>query len=452
MNEKQSPIRPYTTPRKRPRWKKWVLIFSLSVVVGLAGMYAGTSVWPSLGSQGAQMLRKVFGNRAVAQLEMLVFDVQDTIQSWMYTSRLVEPSAPWDTPVEQAMLAEVTITPDLAEMSPALTIPPKTQVSVVTESTPTPTSRISTTRTITPQPNEFTHPTHTNTPKTPTAMPLVWPPGELTPLGSLEGEGVWSAYIEASGNRTIAYRTFLQPDPERPYSVVGVIAFDLTHTRLNYVLGSVEPISLDGPKRSGRIPDEDRIPGKLLAAFNGGFQAQHGHFGALSDGIVAIPPQDGLGTVAIYEGGEVDIGAWGEEVTDSPDLRALRQNGPLVIHDGDLTSHVFSFSPKDWGYTINDVSPTWRSGIAIDLARRVLFYVAGPSLTVEALGNSMIAAGGINGIQLDINPYWVHFTTFRIEDGELIPEPLFPDSMNEFVDRYLQPYSHDYFYVTVDYE
>jgi hypothetical protein len=450
MDENRSRGSLFSTQASFPRWKKWSLILLVVVVVGFGGMYAGIYVWPSIGGHGTQVLRGIFGNRFVAELEMFVFNLQDAVQSWVYAAGLAEPSAPWEVPVGQTLFPEITPTPAEGETTLTPIVLMENQVSMVGESPVTSTLSISTPAVLTPEPEDDPRPTPTSTPETPTVEPLQWPPEALTPFGSLEGEGLWSPYIEDSDQRTVAYRAFLQPDTERPYTLIGVVAFDLTHTRLNYMLGFIEPRSPegDGSKRSGKIPDEDRVPGKLLAAFNGGFQAQHGLFGAMSGGILALPPVDGLGTVVIYKSGEVSIGVWGEEITDSPEIQALRQNGPLVVHNGELTPHVFSFSPKDWGYTLTDVSPTWRSGLAIDPSQQVLFYLAGPSLTVEALGNSMIASGAINGIQLDINTYWVHFTTFQVEDGNLAPVALFPDTMNEFVDRYLQPYSHDYFYVT----
>ncbi|MEW6405288.1 MAG: hypothetical protein AB1649_26145 [Chloroflexota bacterium] len=439
MSEQQSRGNLFSALGRIARWKVWILAIFLILIVVIGGLYAGTSVWPSVGSQGAQVLRQIFGNPFVAELEMFVFAVQDAIQNWKYASGLAEPSAPWKAPAGQAVSFDRTPTPGAGE----IVLTPNVQKSITQENPSASTSSLSPTAEITPGPRSSPAAT-----VMPSSEPLVWPPQPLKPLGSIEGEGVWSAYIEDDTHRTVAYRAYLQPDPHRPYAVVAVIAFDLTHANLNFVLGSIEPISEVELERPGEIPAGDRVPGKLLATFNGGFQAQHGHFGAVFDGMTAIPPQDGLGTVVISESGEIFIGKWGEDLADSSDLRALRQNGPLVVHNGELTPQVFSFSPKDWGYTINEVSPTWRSGLALDASRRVLFYICGPSLTVEALGNSMVAAGARNGLQLDINRYWVLFTTFESDGGNLIPKPLFPDTMNENIARYLHPYTHDFFYIT----
>jgi hypothetical protein len=46
-----------------------------------------------------------------------------------------------------------------------------------------------------------------------------------------------------------------------------------------------------------------------------------------------------------------------------------------------------------------------------------------------------------NGIQLVINNYGVHFVAVRDNENKFNLEPLFPDMMNENIDRYLYPYT-----------
>jgi hypothetical protein len=188
----------------------------------------------------------------------------------------------------------------------------------------------------------------------------------------LEGEGVWTPYIQTSSDQTVACRTFLQPDPQRPYTVIGVVAFDLTRTRLHYVLGTQEPSVPKGPKGTGTIPPQDQRPGILLATFNGGFKGTHGYYGAMQAGIIALPPRDGFA-------------------------------------DGQITPRVATDLVGDWG------------------------------------GNY---AGVQQGLELDINPYWVHFTAIQPQGSTLVAEPLFPAQMKESKDRYLHASARDFFYVT----
>jgi hypothetical protein len=385
-----------------------------------------------VGAQGADLLRGVLGDEAVARLEMVLFSAQDRVQQIQYDLGMLKPASPWQNASSpQAAIQTSPSTIPLSSSTPSqlpIVMPPTQPTSAamavgLLAAAPSATPSISPT-------------------------PAAWQPAPATPLGNLGGEGSWTPYIQDSSGVVLAYRTFLQPDPQRPYAVVAVVAIDLTKTRLHYVLGSDEPYSPGSPPRSGAIPSGYLVAGRLLATFNGGFKATHGHFGAMADGITALPPRDGLATLAIYKDGTVRMGEWGTEIIPSMDITAWRQNGPLVIHNGQINPRIYNDSPKDWGYTVTDVSPTLRSGIALSADGKTLYYLVGPRLTMEALAKSMLAAGAANGMQLDINNYWVLFVTIHAENGKLVPEPLLPDQMKEFLDRYLHPYTRDYFYLT----
>jgi hypothetical protein len=346
--------------------------------------------------------------------------VQDTLKKLEYQLGLETPSAPWNT------LQALVPTPFLTGTATSTL---EIQTLVPFQSTETPPVL--------------------NTPEpafTPALSP--WPPADIPPQGTAPGEGVWSAYIQDAQGYTVAYRTFLQPDPTRPYTVVAVVAIDLTRTRLHFVLGTIEPAGNNSQPRSGAIPATDRVAKVLLAAFNGGFKARHGQFGAMADGILALPPRNGLGTVAIYQDGRVSLGEWGSGLTMTPDMVAFRQNGPLVIQQGKVNPRIYNNSPQDWGYTVYDVSPTVRSGIGLSAEGKTLFYFCGPSLSMEALAQAMQAVGAWNAIQLDINNYWTLFVKFMPSGANVIPEPLLPQLMVANVDRYLWNYSRDYFYIT----
>ncbi len=412
---------------KRSRLRRvlgWITIASGVCILVLFLTFFAVAIWPSLGAQGADRLRGIIGDKAVAGLEMEFNQMQDAFQKLKFQLGLETPAAPWNTLQASAQ----TLTPT-AIIPEATTSTPEIQTPLAFQSTPIPSVL--------------------NTPEpTYTPTPSVWQPVALTPLGTTAGEGVWSAYIQDAQGNTVAYRTFLQPDPGRPYALVAVVAVDLTRTRLHFVLGTIEPAGGNGPPRSGAIPKTDRIAKVLLATFNGGFKARHGQFGAMADGVTALPPRDGLGTLVLYMSGRVGLGEWGAGMAMTPDVVAFRQNGPLVIQQGGINPRIYNNSPQDWGYTVNDVSPTMRSGIGLSADNDTLYYFCGPSLSMESLAKSMQAAGAWNAIQLDINEYWVLFVKIQSSGSKLIPEALLPRVMVENIDRYLWNYSRDYFYIT----
>ena len=273
-----------------------------------------------------------------------------------------------------------------------------------------------------------------------------WAPPPVPPLGSLPDEGQWSSYLTDPTGRTVGYRTALQPDPQRGFALAAVVAIDLRHANLHFVLGTKEPISNNKISRPGKIPGPDLQPGRVLAAFNGGFQARHGAFGAMADGVEALPPRTGLGTIVIYQDGRVDLGAWGTDIQPSPDMQSWRQNGPLVVSQGAINPHVEDNAPQDWGFTLGGGVATWRSAIGVSKDRHTLFYVVGPSLTMRALAAAMFQAGVWDGIQLDINKSWTRFDRVLVKNGKLVAEPVLKDINQD--NRLLQAYKRDFFYVT----
>ena len=246
----------------------------------------------------------------------------------------------------------------------------------------------------------------------------------------------------------VAYRTFIAPDPQRSYAFAAVIAFDLANTRLHFLLGSEDPKSDVQAERSGRIPDQDRQAGFLLAAFNGGFKAEHGHFGVMVNGVTLIPARDNIGTLGLYADGSVRMGLLGQDVPETPDLLAWRQNGPLVIQNGSINPQTDSNDPQDWGYVVSSDTATYRSAIAISQDNRTLYFVVGPDLTLPALAKAVAAIQAYQAIQLDINNYWAHFESFEPAGAGLKAVPLL-DYMKGIDDqRFLGRYIRDYFYVT----
>jgi hypothetical protein len=404
---------------RRPGCLTAMVILSAVLLIPTAGFVA-VSQFPSFGAQGADFLRKIIGDRAVAQIEMAMFTAQDQLAQIKYHLGLVQAEAPWSAPsvgTQEPTAVVASAIPTLTGMQPAIS-------PTVIGSTP-------------------------SVILTPAQKPDVWTLPQIKPVGNLPGEGTWDGYINDPSGRVVAYRTFIEPYPDRPYVTTAIVAFDLQNIGLHYVLGTDEPKGEGGDKRTGLIPDSNRKADVLLAAFNGGFKATHGHFGAMADGITAIPPKDGLGSIAIYQDGRVRMGEWGKDIVLSADMAAWRENGPLIIQEGQVNPRVAVADPRDWGYTVDSVSPTWRSGLGISADNRTLFYFCGSDLSVPALAKVMQAAQVRYAIQLDINNYWVHFVAYHNQNGQLASEVLIPNAMRENIDRYLWAYTRDYFYVTV---
>ncbi|HVP57980.1 MAG TPA: phosphodiester glycosidase family protein [bacterium] len=373
------------------------LLAAVGVILFLIGAgYVIITQFPSVGAYGADLLRDVVGDQAVARLETASLEIQDAVHTAAHKLGHLKPLAPWALVTRENPATPPPLAPPAAE---------STRVA-----------------------------------------PPRWPPRPLAPLGSVQGEGQWLAYLSDSTGATVAYRTFLQPDSTRPYAVVAIVAFDLEKTALEFVLGTEEPASKVSVDRPGTIPAVDRCPGRLLAVFNGGFKARHGYFGVRVGGVTVIPAREGFGTVEVAADGHTRIGIWGTDIVPSRDARFWRQNGPLIVHDGQVNPHTADTDPLNWGFTVAGVTATWRSALGISADDKTLFYIAGPSLTMRALARAVAACGASQAIQLDINSYWVHFEAIHAAESRLHAQPLL-ESMKNGTGRYFSPYSRDFFYV-----
>lgn len=400
--------------------RKKGVIFSAGLVLLILWGLIVINWFPYIGASIADPLRRIFGRNAIAQLEAAYFEFSDEMRQFNTEVGLVEPRIPWEVPTTIIPQMPTVLSPQL----PTPTIP----VSELSTSDPAPAN-------VAPKPT-ISDSTTLN---------------DVQAMGELHSEGVWQVYLYGYDD-VVGWRTFLQPDAERPLSIVGIVAFDLEKTELHYVLGLNEPSTPDGPRGTGTIPELDRHSGNLLAAFNGGFKATHGYYGAMSHGVEAIPPRNDVATIAIDEGGAVEIGVWGQTVGTSatdPVLRAWRQNAQLVIENGQVNPLVYSGTVDDWGGTFTYDVVTWRSGIGLNEQRNILYYFSGPALSMPVLAEAMLAVGVHQGMLLDINEYWVHFAAIQNHTTALNASPLFEDGMDIHVDRYLNASRRDFFYVTL---
>jgi hypothetical protein len=267
---------------------------------------------------------------------------------------------------------------------------------------------------------------------------------------------VWQPYGPLVNGDPVMARSFINPDPDRPYAQAALVRIDLSQIQMHLMPGTVEPVAakpIPGFKRPGTIPIADQSPDALLAAFNGGFKAVHGHYGMMVDGTTLITPTDGLATIVLQNDGTVQIGEWGRDITTTENLVWYRQNCPLLVDEGQINPHVVDENRKEWGYTVKNLDTTWRSGLGITQDGQYLIYAAGNSLTVQSLAQALQQAGANYAMQTDINGFYTRFVTYQPNDNAKAAYPLVANKllkeMSGDPELFLHPYDRDFFYVTL---
>lgn len=258
---------------------------------------------------------------------------------------------------------------------------------------------------------------------------------------ALPGEGVWSvAAADQNGRAQLATTTY-RPDLGHPSLVAGIAWFNSATTRFELIAGTQQPGGAPGAA-GGHIPD--RALSSVLAVFNSGYKMSDTPGGALIEGHQTRQMITGLATLAIRKDGTATVGEWGRDLNAAEGYIALRQNLHLVVDHGQPVPGLNTNRAGHWG-SVRNALPTWRSGIGVT-ATGDLVYVAGNNLTLEVLGASLIHAGAVTGMELDIHKHMVNLNLFTHE-GKLVGHKLLAD-MPTSASRYLTTDQRDFVMVT----
>jgi hypothetical protein len=256
------------------------------------------------------------------------------------------------------------------------------------------------------------------------------------------------AEVGEQDGEPLAFKTTLHPHPFRKDVEVVVIAFDLTRSELLWVAGAKEPESKSAPEslRKGMVPHADHP--RLLAAFNGGFMAKHGRFGAMLDGTVFVPPREGACTVGITKTHSVKIAPWEELSSTAAELASWRQTPSCLVHRGEPHASVKG-EPKKWGLSAEGKYEIRRTALGIDASGRVLTFGMGEWVEPKELALAMQLAGAATAAQLDINWSYTRFNFYTKNDsGQLEVRSTLVPKLVHTKKSYVAEIAHrDFFYV-----
>jgi hypothetical protein len=266
---------------------------------------------------------------------------------------------------------------------------------------------------------------------------------------ALPGEGQWTPADAAVGGKPAMYEAQFRADTVYTSQITTAVWIDPTRLRVALIPGTQEP--------GGIWPQPPHIAGAALgtavAAFNGGFRMQDAHGGFYLDGRQAVPLQPRAASVVIYTDGRINIGSWGRDVTMTPRVSAVLQNLVPIVDNSQTAPNATYNDTRIWGATLGANTVVARSGIGVT-ADGALIYVAGPALTARSLAESLVRAGAVRAMALDINPEWVTFNFYShpspAHPSLIVPAKLYPQ-MQRPANRYLGPTreSRDFFAISM---
>jgi hypothetical protein len=245
------------------------------------------------------------------------------------------------------------------------------------------------------------------------AMPvdpeIGWPPAPLDPFvkPALGGEGQWNPldkdnYVRKNEGLPPAFlTTFIRTDPTRKVTRVYIALWDPRQVELHMMAGNIEPKSATGEAGPGLIPRTPEVLKRVVAASNAGFQALHGEFGMMADGVVYLPPKPYAATVAVTRDGSTGFGTWPENTAIPENILSYRQNMTVMVQDEKFNPYNRTWwggTPPGWA----DKTHTVRTGICLTKERFVAYFY-GADLSPDALAQAMISARCSFGLALDMN-------------------------------------------------
>jgi hypothetical protein len=175
-------------------------------------------------------------------------------------------------------------------------------------------------------------------------------------------------------------------------------------------------VSASGEGGPGLIPRVPEVMKRVVAGFNGGFQALHGEYGMQVDGILYLPPKPYAATILELRDGTTGFGAWPASGVVPDEVLSFRQNLTAIVEGGKWNPWGRTWwggTPPGWQDNIH----TTRSGLCLTRENFVAYFY-GIDISADALGAGMLAARCAFGVHLDMNPGLAGFEFYDVEPQE----------------------------------
>jgi len=240
-------------------------------------------------------------------------------------------------------------------------------------------------------------------------QPLAAPVNLKSPAAvPFSGEGVWRPAGRLTANNIPAvYETFIRPDAVHTSYIVGVAWMDPKILSAQLYSGSQIP---GGGPYPYSAPITSSASTSVVSVFNAGFRMQDANGGYYTNNKMVLPLRVGGASAIIYKDGTMSVGEWGRDFHMTPDVASVRQNLDLIIDGAKPVADLTNPNAIKWGKTLGGTFNVWRSGLGVT-SDGALVYVGGPAMSISDLADTLVRAGAVRAMELDINTDWVDYAT-----------------------------------------
>ncbi len=218
-------------------------------------------------------------------------------------------------------------------------------------------------------------------------------------LPALPGEGRFRV-LRRLGGVPVLQEALVRPDAESSSYLTSVIVMSGTHTRVALHPGTMDPGRPRSFHASAHVSGRNSTG--LVGTFNSGFLVQDSQGGFYLNGRLAGRLHQGAASVVTYRDGHTTVGAWGRDLSMSPEVVSVRQNLRLIVNHGRPVTNMDAAVASRFGAAASASFRTWRSGLGV-AANGDLIYAIGDALTASSLADVLARAGAVRALQLDIN-------------------------------------------------
>lgn len=246
------------------------------------------------------------------------------------------------------------------------------------------------------------------------------------------------------------FKTLLHPDSSRSWAELFVVAVDLRQVAVMPVMGYQEPRT-EKPealnyKRPAKIPPEHYDA--LLAAFNGGFMAEHGNYGVYFDGLTFLDPKDDACTIVHYKDGSFRVGSWTHLKDGFAEMSWFRQAPSCMYENGEMHPNLQVHRSRKWGATLDGNTVIRRSAVGLSKDRQILYVGISNHTTAKVMANGMHHAGAHDVAQMDVNWSYPKIVTYEVGKDEKLHPVAVAEGFEFSDDLYVRERSmRDFFYL-----
>ena len=417
----------------RRRVKRALVTFLVGTPLAMLLLWYGIHKIPWLGPWLADAARAVLGPDAVSWVEDRAYRLEDRYNRW--SRRGEAPQAHWDVPPADSTPPPVPEPPGTAGTTPGAD---DAGLATLDGGGASAGDASAVARDVPFHPKKV---------------------GPLLPEVAAKGDGIWVPVADPGhpGASTVLYKTLLHVDAKRPWAELYVVAMDVRALHFMAVAGTKEPIAStrEGqayPRgKKGIVPDADRDA--LVAAWNGGFKAEHGQLGMAVDGVTLLPPKKTACTVAAYKdaSGEesLRVGTWSKLEPTASTMTWWRQGPSCLVEDGAIHPGLANEEAMSWGSAVGGDTVIRRSALGLSADGDTVFVSVSNHTTARAIALGMKHVGAVSVVQLDVNWSYPHFVLFkRGSGGQREGQLLFDGFVYHKGEYTVNPTTRDFFYVT----